>query len=285
MRALLIAFSMYSRIPMPRFEWQEKDRKMAMCFFPMVGAVLGILFYVIFCLLEFLKAGPLFRGAVLSAVPVFVTGGIHMDGFLDTCDARASYGDRERKLAILKDSHTGAFAVIYGSLYFLLATAAYSELDRAGAAVLSAGFLLSRAWSGLAAMILPGARKSGMLADFTKDSNRTVTARVMGGYILAAGALMIFLSVTGQPGTALAAQAGFGSVFGLFSSGPGAVISAAAAFTAAAVSWLYYRHMALKEFGGVTGDLAGFFLQICELVMAISAAVTALVFRRLGGIG
>ena len=40
----------------------------------------------------------------------------------------------------------------------------------------------------------------------------------------------------------------------------GAIIGAAAAFG-------YYRYVSYKQFGGVTGDLAGYFLQICELVM------------------
>mgnify|MGYP000637783259 CR=1 FL=1 len=39
MRAAIIAFSMYSRIPMPMFEWKEEDMKYAMCFFPAIGAV------------------------------------------------------------------------------------------------------------------------------------------------------------------------------------------------------------------------------------------------------
>jgi adenosylcobinamide-GDP ribazoletransferase len=39
---------------------------------------------------------------------------------------------------------------------------------------------------------------------------------------------------------------------------------------------MYYHHIAYKEFGGITGDLAGWFLQMCELVIALTAAV---VFR------
>ena len=42
MRSLIIAFSMYSRIPMPRCEWDERGMKYSMCFFPLVGAVLGM---------------------------------------------------------------------------------------------------------------------------------------------------------------------------------------------------------------------------------------------------
>ena len=38
LRALVIAFSMYSQIPMPQFTWQDKEMKYAFCFFPWVGA-------------------------------------------------------------------------------------------------------------------------------------------------------------------------------------------------------------------------------------------------------
>lgn len=41
LRALVIAFSMYSQIPMPQFTWQDKEMKYAFCFFPWVGAAIG----------------------------------------------------------------------------------------------------------------------------------------------------------------------------------------------------------------------------------------------------
>ena len=61
------------------------------------------------------------RGASFVLLPVLVTGGIHMDGFLDTTDALSSWQPREKKLEILKDSHAGAFAIIMGCSYFVLA--------------------------------------------------------------------------------------------------------------------------------------------------------------------
>ncbi len=60
---------------------------------------------------------PRRRGFAL--IPVWITGGIHLDGYADTCDALSSYGDREKKLEILKDPHCGAFAVIRLCSYFL----------------------------------------------------------------------------------------------------------------------------------------------------------------------
>lgn len=88
MRAAFIAFSMYSRIPMPMFEWKEEDMKYAMCFFPAIGMVIGAVFYGMFLLLSWLLPGSFLAAGILLAVPIFITGGIHMDGFMDTCDAR-----------------------------------------------------------------------------------------------------------------------------------------------------------------------------------------------------
>jgi len=51
LRALVIAFSMYSQIPMPQFTWQDKEMKYAFCFFPWVGAAIGgiTMFWWWFC--------------------------------------------------------------------------------------------------------------------------------------------------------------------------------------------------------------------------------------------
>ena len=62
-----------------------------------------------------------------TAVPLLITGGIHMDGFLDVTDARSSFQSRERKLEILKDPHAGAFAIAGCGVYLLLYTAAFQS--------------------------------------------------------------------------------------------------------------------------------------------------------------
>ena len=51
-----------------------------------------------------------------------------MDGLLDVIDARASHGETEKKLEILKDPHTGAFAIIGCGVYLLVYLAAFQEM-------------------------------------------------------------------------------------------------------------------------------------------------------------
>ena len=88
---------------------------------------------------------------VMTALPVLVSGGIHTDGFIDTVDALSSYGDKEKKLEILKDPHTGAFAIIGAVMYYLLFFGFMTEIwDIKATIAVSVGFVLSRSLSGLA---------------------------------------------------------------------------------------------------------------------------------------
>lgn len=155
-----IAFSMYSKIPMPQAEWSEENRKYVICFFPLVGAVAGALCYAWYRLCGGINAGAFFYTAGMAAIPLFLTGGIHVDGFMDTMDALHSYRDREEKLRILKDSHIGAFAVICLLGYYLTYLGGISELksDRA-VLCFCLGFLLSRTLSGLSLVYFPAAKR------------------------------------------------------------------------------------------------------------------------------
>lgn len=140
MKAILIAFSTYSKIPMPHFKWDPKALQYSMCAFPLVGAVIGAGEFAIWYLFGFLlQWSEVFTAALLTIFPILITGGIHMDGFLDTVDAKSSYKSKEEKLQILKDPHTGAFAIIRGCLYFLIYFGCMYELVAASSVKLAAG--------------------------------------------------------------------------------------------------------------------------------------------------
>ena len=129
MKSLIIAFAMYSKIPMPRVDWEKKALSWALCWFPLVGAVIGAVLYGWMALARYLGFGPLFFAAFALLIPIALSGGIHLDGFCDTCDALSSHQSRERKLEILKDSHTGAFAIICCGLYLLVFFGAWCEVE------------------------------------------------------------------------------------------------------------------------------------------------------------
>ena len=99
-----VAFAMFSALPVPRIDWNERNMRYAMAAFPLIGAVIGALW----CVCGTLPLPDMLRAAGFCLIPVAVTGGIHLDGYADTSDALSSYGDREKKLDILKDPHCGA---------------------------------------------------------------------------------------------------------------------------------------------------------------------------------
>ena len=98
LQTIAVAFAMFSAVPVPQFAWNEKNMRYALCAFPLVGLLCGALW----CACGVLPLPAPARAAGFCLVPVWVTGGIHLDGYADTCDALASYGDREKKLEILK---------------------------------------------------------------------------------------------------------------------------------------------------------------------------------------
>ena len=245
-KSLVIAFSIYSKIPVPQFAWKEEDMKYMMCFFPWIGGVIGLLLYGWCMLCRQLSIGNLCATLMCGAIPLAVSGGFHVDGFLDTMDAFHSYQPRERKLEILKDSHIGAFAVIMFALYGLVYLAAFSEIkDMRLLSVVCAGFFLARGLSGIAVFTFPKAKKEGMVNTFEESGKqKTVTVSLM----LKCIACVVFMLVRG------------GALGGWIT-------------LAALLSFGYYYWKTKKELGGMTGDTAGYFVVICEGCMVVTAAV------------
>jgi adenosylcobinamide-GDP ribazoletransferase len=176
----------------------------AICFLPVVGTFIGtaLIIWQWFCLT--FEVGAALFAAVAAVLPLLFTGGIHMDGFMDTADALSSHQPRERKLEIMKDSHTGAFGVIWCASYLLLSFGLYwffirKRLRRSASALFS-----PRALCALSALTLPGARSGGMLFAFTEHAkNRFAVAGLCALSLLCAGGLMLLDLWPGLWGAAL----------------------------------------------------------------------------------
>lgn len=243
--SLIAAFAVYSKIPMPNVEWSEKNMKYTLCFFPLIGVIIGAILYGWSIAWPYLCNYTFLPAVVYVIVPVIISGGTHVDGFIDTVDAICSHKPMERKLEILRDTHIGAFAIIMTLSYFLIALGIWSEMPIDAVPILAVGFVLSRALSGLAIVIFPHAKTSKLLAGFVDKTNKKVVGIVMGLYILACVAVMCYQ------------QPLYGSIGVL-----GAVLS-----------FGYYFYTAKKHFGGITGDVAGYFVQVCELVIPCAVLI------------
>lgn len=249
-KSFFIAFSIYSKIPMPQFEWKEKDMEYSLCFFPWVGVVIGIIDFLWLKLAIRLGLGPICVYLITAAIPVIISGGFHVDGFMDTMDALHSYQPREKKLEILKDSHIGAFAVITLVVYYMVYIAAVSQIVKPESfVVFCLGFYMSRILSGIGVVTIPSAKKNGMLHTFATSASEKVVKWTLGLQLVICAILMVFADWK-----------------------TGIIVLVSGAFT-----YIYYVWKSKKEFGGITGDLAGFFVTIFECVVAIAAAVGGMV--------
>lgn len=247
LRSVAMAFSMFSRIPAPKVAWKEQNMRYMLAAMPLVGAVVGLVLWGWVWLCALLDFGVWLRAAGLTLVPVAVTGGIHLDGYADTVDALASRAPTEKKREILKDPHTGAFAVVGLCAYFLLYFALAAELDVSPRTALTLGLIhcFSRALGGLAVLALPSAGAGGLSDTFRQASGRTATA-LLALELLALVAAMV--ATTGAQGIA--------------------------ALCAAGLLFLYLMVMSKRQFGGMSGDLAGFLIQLAELAM-LAAVILA----------
>ena len=243
-KACIIALGTYSKLPVPYFEWKEEDMKYSVCFFPFVGLLLGAAEWLWFWFCVNYGMGSFFKAAGAVIINILFTGGIHIDGYMDTMDALHSYQPVEKKLEILKDAHIGAFAVIMLSVLLMAYLGALPEIEFNNIPLLVSTFVFSRILSGLSVVIFKSAKKEGMLYAFSKPAQRkTVCAVLVIELLFAAAVLFYFYN-----------------------------IKAAVVIGVMLAVFVYYRYKSYKEFGGITGDIAGWFLCLCEMAGAIACA-------------
>ena len=241
LRSIAMAFSTFSALPMPSVRWKDENMRYMLAALPLVGLAVGLVLWGWLGLCNALRFGDNLFAAGVALLPTLVTGGIHMDGFCDTVDARSSHAAPERKLAILKDPHPGAFAVVYTVLYYLGYFALATQLPRTGETALLLTLLhtTSRIAGAFAALSFPLAGEGGMLFS-CRQAAATGPAR---GILLAAFALCAAGGVCVSPYTGLTVAA------------------------VAAIVILAARRMAIREFGGVRGDLIGYLIAVSEIAM------------------
>ena len=236
LQAILVAFSMFSALPVPQIRWTKRNMRYALLAFPLVGAVIGGLCWLWTFICNAWSFPQILRGAGLCLIPVLVTGGIHLDGYADTCDALASHGTLAQKRQILHDPHMGAFAAIRLCVYFIACLAFWTALPAYRGWSVFCIFCLSRTLSALALTLFPLADGSGLARTVAEAADRELVRNVLFGY------------------TALLCA-------GLILTGGWIVLPVAAGM------FFWYRHVAEAYFGGASGDLAGWFLQKAELWM------------------
>jgi len=245
-RGFFMSFGMFCAIPMPHKKWDESCTNLVIPFFPIVGLLLGLLWYGVSLLLHLAGLSTVMLSALLMLFPYAITGFLHVDGFMDTSDAILSRRPLEEKLKILKDPHTGAFAVVSVLVLFVICFAAAYEVASDAGKLHFLVFMpvISRSLTGITLLSLKVMPQSGYGTYFKKNIKAIhKTSLVLTGFIAAVA--MCFLYGSKGLITVTAMTAGF-------------CLSILSTY---------------REFGGISGDVSGYALTISEACGLVALAL------------
>ncbi|MCM8815598.1 MAG: adenosylcobinamide-GDP ribazoletransferase [Candidatus Omnitrophica bacterium] len=243
MKRLLIAITFLTRLPIPvSKEISQKDMARITPFFTLVGVIIGCLLILINYALSFIF--PNFAVNTIIVISLFaITGGLHLDGLMDTFDGLLSGKNQVRKLEIMRDSRVGAMGVASAICIFASKLAflnALSLSDKVNALLL---FPIFGRWSMVFAIsFFPYANaKPGLGSLFVEHARKS--------YVFWATIPVIILAIP------LLLWKAFPVLIVIF------------LFT-----WLIGRSIS-KKLGGLTGDTYG---AICEIIETLSLAILSI---------
>jgi adenosylcobinamide-GDP ribazoletransferase len=209
--------------------------------FPVAGLVVGVIGAVVYALAHKLSLPPWPAAALAVAATMLVTGCLHEDGLADTADGFGGGKTREQKLAIMRDSHVGAYGVCALAMALLLRVGALASLPNAHAVVwaLIASHAAARATMPVLMLLLPPARSDGLSFDAGKPAGEAVAVAAVIGFLILAICLHL---------------------------GHGLVALIVLAAIVALAAWL-----ATRQIGGHTGDVMGALEQVSEIAVLLVA--------------
>jgi len=240
-----IAMGTYSILPGTQLERNKENSSCVLLFIPLIGALIGFVISKWAIGYPYLCSYTVLPAVVCAVIPSILSSGSHLDGFFRTVDAICSKKPREKKLQILEDSHGGYFAIIVCVCYFLLAIGIWSEMPIDGMFVLAYGYIISRSCYGLSILLLRHAKESKCSVYVPDGIGKWVQVIILLGYLVFCVLAMMSLDSR----------------------------IASACLAGTAVSVLYYMFVSYKHFGGITEDSAGFFVQICEVVIPLAVLI------------
>ncbi|WP_296270526.1 adenosylcobinamide-GDP ribazoletransferase [Pseudomonas sp. UBA6323] len=242
MIALLIALQFLTRLPvsLPGMPTPEQVGR-SLLWYPAVGLLLGLLLWLAHLLLG--QTSALLQAAIILALWVGLSGGLHLDGLADTADAWVGgFGDRERTLTIMKDPRSGPIAVVVLVLLLLLKFAALLTLLQAG----KGACLILLPWLGRSLLPLllattPYVRAGGLGQALVDHLPRQQLPWALGGHLLG---MLLF----GWP--------------------------ALLALATASLLFVWLRRALLRRLGGTTGDTAGALVELAECGALLALALS-----------
>lgn len=232
MSSFLLALSFLTIFPVPFKKVTEKEMSASLYFYPLVGLLLGLALWLIARGIYYIDFG-IVGSVIIIAFYILLTGGLHVDGLMDTADGIFSSRSAAEKLEIMKDSRVGAMGTIAFVIVVLLKISSLEAMPIERMLPFLILMPLGGRWALVVAVtFFPYARKTGGLGSMFREYAGVKT-------VLFAG---LFFAVT--------------AVYLLDTVGV-AIVAAVLAVTFLLCSALS------KHLGGLTGDTYG---AVCELV-------------------
>jgi adenosylcobinamide-GDP ribazoletransferase len=238
----VLATGVLTRLPVAAPASEDGAIARASWAFPVVGAGIGMIAALALFVASVCGLGGTPCALLALVAAGLVTGALHEDGLADTADGFGGGGDRDQKLAIMRDSRQGTFgilALIFSIGLRAVALAAIPGPIEAGLALIAA-HAASRALLAPAMLLLAPARDDGLGATAGRPGEVTALVSLAIGVFVAIGML-----------------------------GP---VRGAVAFVVSGVAVAATAALARRQIGGYTGDVLGAFQQIGEIVMLLAAA-------------
>lgn len=272
-QAAAAAFQFLSRFPVKmQLDFVPPLLRESVVYYPLVGAAIGLCVWLLGALSGQLL--PAFPAAVLTlTLWVWLTGGLHLDGWMDTADGLLSYRSRERMLEIMKDSRVGAMGVIACVLLLMMKAALIADFIAGGSWVYGALLILPMIWSRwfmvYAMSAWPNARGDDGLAVLFKGlgERREVQRSRRAAILLTLIAGLVTLAVVWlfKPDTAIADAmvSGFGTL-------PWWLYPVSAVIVIPVACYYIGRFVASQisaRLGGLTGDTYGAMNELLEAAL------------------
>jgi len=218
----------------------------AVGFYPLVGLLLGAVLALVDLLLARILPVAV-RSALILALWIVLTGALHFDGFVDSCDGLLGGATHDQRLAIMRDERAGAYGLAGGTLLLLILFSGLGAVQSLRWAVLLLAPVIGRWAMALSVVLFPYSRSAGLGRDIKDNAGLEEAA------LSTVIALLVVLPLA----------------WWLQS-----VVPLAALGLAAAIGWLASQ-FSISRIGGLTGDIYGAINMIAEasVVLAFAAAL------------
>lgn len=224
----------------------KENKVYALLILPLIGVVTGVLMYT-FCMLcmEY-GYGQSFYALIGAVIPVLITGGVNLAGFMKTIEALKSARTIEKRLDMLGETHAGIHAVIAAAAYYMLYAGGLVMVWKSRQLLLlGVGYVISLTLGGMAIVWFPQTKSKESQYTFSTKAEKKVFRLFLSLIlVLCFGTCVVFSPIMGMLEALLCMWV-----------------------------WTYYYYMSKNCFGGITTELTGFFMSICELAVALFVGI------------